>query len=123
MYTILINGIRKLYDGSAITCNGKTYCNASREILEAGGYEPQECAAAPRVFSKMKLVAALMALGYWTKVKAYIEAQGLTDLYLAANVIAEDNPYFQASLSQLSSALSCSPDLVNQVLSSSVYEY
>lgn len=122
MYTILINGIRKLYDGSAITCNGKTYCNASREILEAGGYEPQECATAPRVFSKLKLVTALMTLGYWTKVKAWIEAQGLTDLYLAAQDVAEDNPYFAAGLAAVKKELGVTDAQAEEVLSQCVAE-
>ena len=122
MYTILINGIRKLYDGSAITCNGKTYCNASREILEAGGYEPQECATAPRVFSKLKLVTALMTLGYWTKVKAWIEAQGLTDLYLAAQDVAEDNPYFAAGLAAVKKELGVTDVQAEEVLSQCVAE-
>ena len=122
MYTILINGMRKLYDGSAIVCNGKAYCNASREILEAGGYEPQECAAVPRVFSKMKLVAALMALGYWTKVKAWIEAQGLTDLYLAAQVVEEDNPYFTAGLAAVKKELGVTDAQAEEVLSQCVAE-
>ena len=122
MYTILINGMRKLYDGSAIMCNGRTYCNASREVLEAGGYEPQECATAPRVFSKLKLVTALMTLGYWTKVKAWIEAQGLTDLYLAAQVVAEDNPYFTAGLAAVKKELGVTDAQAEEVLSQCVAE-
>ena len=122
MYTILINGMRKLYDGSAIMCNGRTYCNASREVLEAGGYEPQECATAPRVFSKLKLVTALMALGYWTKVKAWIEAQGLTDLYLAAQDVAEDNPYFAAGLAAVKKELGVTDAQAEEVLSQCVAE-
>lgn len=122
MYTILINGMRKLYDGSAIMCNGRTYCNASREVLEAGGYEPQECATAPRVFSKLKLVTALMTLGYWTKVKAWIEAQGLTDLYLAAQVVAEDNPYFAAGLAAVKKELGVTDAQAEEVLSQCVAE-
>ena len=122
MYTILINGMRKLYDGSAIMCNGRTYCNASREVLEAGGYEPQECATAPRVFSKLKLVTALMTLGYWTKVKAWIEAQGLTDLYLAAQDVSEDNPYFKQGLAALKSILGVTDAAAEEVLSQCVAE-
>lgn len=122
MYTILINGMRKLYDGSAIMCNGRTYCNASREVLEAGGYEPQECATAPRVFSKLKLVTALMTLGYWTKVKAWIEAQGLTDLYLAAQVVTEDNSYFKQGLSALKAELGVTDAQAEEVLSQCVAE-
>ena len=122
MYTILINGMRKLYDGSAIMCNGRTYCNASREVLEAGGYEPQECATAPRVFSKLKLVTALMTLGYWTKVKAWIEAQGLTDLYLSAQDVAEDNPYFKQGLSALKAELGVTDVQAEEVLSQCVAE-
>lgn len=45
----------------------------------------------PRVFSKLKVVSALMAIGVWDHVKNYIETNGLYDLYLAAQVFSDDN--------------------------------
>ena len=44
----------------------------------------------PRTFSKLKIVSALMEANVWRQVKAYIEREGLYDLYLAAQEFAED---------------------------------
>ena len=74
------------------------------------------------MFSKLKLVTALMTLGYWTKVKAWIEAQGLTDLYLAAQDVAEDNPYFAAGLAAVKKELGVTDAQAEEVLSQCVAE-
>lgn len=57
-----------------------------------------------RIFSKMKCVAILMKLGYWEQVRDWINTNGLTDLYLAAQDFKEDNEYFiqgKSALQQL----------------------
>lgn len=59
----------------------------------------------PRRFSKMLIVAALTREGAWPQVKAWIEAQGLTDLYLAAQDFAEDNAYFTQGKAAIQAAL------------------
>jgi len=60
---------------------------------------------APRRFSKMLIVAALMREGVWPQVKAWIDAQGLTDLYLAAQEFAEDNAWFAQGKAAIQAAL------------------
>lgn len=74
----------------------------------------------PRVFSKLKLVAALTKLGYWPQVKSYIEAQGLTDLYLAAQVVAEDNDYFVSGLAAVKQTLGLTDAQVENVLTNCI---
>ena len=59
----------------------------------------------PRRFSKLKVVAALTQAGVWPQVKAWIEQNGLYDLYLAAQDFAEDNAYFKTGKAQLQSVL------------------
>ena len=47
-----------------------------------------------RTFSKLKVVMILQERGLWTDARAWIDEQGLTDLYLAAQVFTDDNPFF-----------------------------
>lgn len=77
---------------------------------------------APRVFSKLKVVAALMQAGVWDAVKGYIEQEGLYDLYLAAQEFAEDNEYFTRGRAALQSALGWTDAQVEAVLAASVKE-
>lgn len=71
----------------------------------------------PRVFSKLCLVAALMDAGYWTQVKAFIEAQGLMDLYLAAQTFREDDAHFAPALAALRQMLGVTDEEVEKILS------
>ncbi len=88
---------------------------------EAGGvvvdqtYEP-----APRTFSKMKVVAALTEEGVWEDVKAWIEGEGLYDIYLAAQDFAEDNEHFAQGKAQLQAALGWSDERVEALLAQCV---
>ena len=88
----------------------------SNEVWRVGGYafgggcatQVWACAwrkVTPRRFSKLKVVAALMQAGVWPQVKQWIEANGLYDLYLAAQDFAEDNEYFTQGKAQLQAAL------------------
>ena len=70
----------------------------------------------PRVFSKLRIVAALMQANVWAQVKAYIEQAGLYDLYLAAQEFAEDNEYFMQGKAALQSALGWTDEQVEAVL-------
>ena len=74
----------------------------------------------PRVFSKLKVVAALMEAGVWAQVKAWIESNGLYDLYLAAQNFAEDNEYFAQGRTALQTALGWTDEQVEAVLAASV---
>lgn len=53
-----------------------------------------ELPAGPRIFSKLKLVAALKAADKWVLVKSWLEERGYYDYYLAAQDFAENNPLF-----------------------------
>ena len=71
----------------------------------------------PRVFSKLRAVEALMELGVWGEVRAWIEEQGLYDLYLAAVEFSEDDERFVAGVSALKSKLGLSDEQVESILS------
>ena len=77
---------------------------------------------APRTFSKLKIVAALMEAGVWAQVKAYIEAAGLYDLYLAAQDFKEDNAYFTHGVAALKSQLGWDDAQVEAILAASIAE-
>lgn len=70
----------------------------------------------PRRFSKMLIVAALTREGVWPQVKAWIDAQGLTDLYLAAQDFAEDNAYFAQGKAAIQAALGWTEAQVEAIL-------
>ena len=78
---------------------------------------------APRVFSKLKCVAALMEAGVWQEVKNYIEGAGLYDLYLAAQDFREDNPYFTSGKAQLMTSLGWTEEQAEALLSQCVIDY
>ena len=75
---------------------------------------------APRVFSKLKCVAALMEAGVWQEVKDYIEGAGLYDFYLAAQDFREDNPYFVRGKAQLMTSLGWTEEQVEALLAQCV---
>ena len=74
----------------------------------------------PRTFSKLKIVAALTTAGVWPQAKAFIEQQGLYDLYLAAQDFAEDNQYFTQGKAALQTALGWTDEQVEAVLAAAV---
>ena len=76
--------------------------------------------APPRVFSKMKCVAALMKANVWGTVKAWIENAGLYDLYLAAQDFKEDNEYFMQGRTQLQEVLGWSDEQIEAVLATCI---
>ena len=78
--------------------------------------------APPRRFSKLRIVAALMAADVWPQVKSFIEAQGLYDLYLAAQDFAEDNAYFVQGRAALQAELGWTDAQTEQVLQAATVE-
>lgn len=74
----------------------------------------------PRTFSKLKIVAALMEAGVWPQVKAFIEQQGLYDLYLAAQDFSEDNAYFIQGKAALQQSLGWTDEQVEAILKKGV---
>lgn len=82
--------------------------------------EVQDPPAPPRVFSKLKIVSALMQAGVWEAAKSFIEASGLYDLYLAAQTFREDNPYFAQGLAVLKQQLGVADAEAEAILEASV---
>ena len=70
----------------------------------------------PRRFSKLKVVDALTQAGAWPQVKAWIEQNGLYDLYLAAQEFAEDNPHFISGKAALAALLGWTDAQVEDLL-------
>lgn len=105
---------------------GKHYVQT--DMIEANGDEGwrwkyvlvDDPPAPPRRFSKLKIVAALMLADAWRSAKAYIEAQGLYDLFLAAQDFADDDPYFLQGKAALQGALDMSDAQVEAILAASV---
>lgn len=76
-----------------------------------------EDAHPPRTFSKLRIVAALKDANVWDSVKAFIEQQGLYDLFLAAQDFSEENEYFVQGKSALQQQLGWTDEQVEAVLS------
>lgn len=74
----------------------------------------------PRVFSKLKVVAALTDAGVWPQVKAWIEEHGFYDLYLAAQEFAEDNEWFAQGLAALKPVVGWTDEQVEALLAKCV---
>ena len=93
----------------------------SREYVEVNGkifsrWVYRAPVKAPRIFSKLKTVEALIELGVWPEVRAWIEAQGLYDLYLAAVEFPEDDSRFVAGVDALKNKIGLSDEQVENIL-------
>lgn len=61
---------------------------------EGGDTPPSPAPVGKRIFSKLKLVAALKAADKWVLVKTWLEEKAYYDYYLAAQNFVEDNELF-----------------------------
>ena len=75
-----------------------------------------------RVFSKLKLVAALKEADKWVLVKTWIEERGYWDYYLAAHNFREDNPLFAEALAAIKNYARMSDADAEAILSKCIYE-
>ena len=75
-----------------------------------------------RVFSKLKLVAALKEADKWVLVKTWIEERGYWDFYLAAQNFREDNPLFAEALAAIKNYARMSDEDAEAILSKCIYE-
>ena len=75
-----------------------------------------------RVFSKLKLVAALKEADKWVLVKTWIEERGLWDYYLAAQNFREDNAMFSDALAAIKAYARMSDEDVEAILKNCIYE-
>jgi hypothetical protein len=70
----------------------------------------------PRVFSKFKVVRLLTEMGIWLKVRDYIVAKGLYDLFLAAQDFKEDDQFFIEGLTSLKGELGLADEQIEDIL-------
>ena len=73
-----------------------------------------------RVFSKLKLVAALKAADKWVLVKTWLEERAYYDYYLAAQNFAEDNALFAEGKAAVQRYLNMSDEDIEAILSQCV---
>ena len=75
-----------------------------------------------RVFSKLKLVAALKEADKWVLVKTWIEERGYYDFYVAAQNFREDNPLFKEALTAIKGYARMTDEQAEAILSKCIYE-
>ena len=73
-----------------------------------------------RIFSKLKLVAALKAADKWVLVKTWLEEKAYYDYYLAAQNFAEDNELFVEGKEAIKRYLGMSDEQIEAILSQCV---
>lgn len=73
-----------------------------------------------RIFSKLKLVAALKAADKWVLVKTWLEEKAYYDFYLAAQNFAEDNELFLEGKAAIQRYLNMSDEDIEAILSQCV---
>ena len=73
-----------------------------------------------RIFSKLKLVAALKAADKWVLVKTWLEEKAYYDYYLAAQNFAEDNELFLEGKAAIQRYLNMSDEDIEAILSQCV---
>ena len=78
--------------------------------------------AKARVFSKLKLVAALKEADKWVLVKTWIEERGLWDYYLAAQNFREDNEMFSNAVAAIKEYARMSDEDVEAILKNCIWE-
>lgn len=76
-----------------------------------------EAGKGTRIFSKLKLVAALKEANKWVLVKTWLEEKSYYDFYLAAQNFAEDYPLFQEGLAAIKEYARISDEDVETILS------
>ena len=75
-----------------------------------------------RVFSKLKLVAALKAADKWVLVKTWIEERGWWDYYLAAQNFREDNEMFGEAIAAVKRYAGMSDEDAEAILKNCIWE-
>ena len=79
-------------------------------------------ASGVRVFSKLKLVAALKEADKWVLVKTWIEERGYYDYYVAAQNFREDNSLFKEALAAIKGYARMTDEQAETILSKCIYE-
>ena len=81
---------------------------------------PEPAPVGKRIFSKLKLVAALKAADKWVLVKTWLEEKAYYDYYLAAQNFAEDNELFVEGRDAIKRYLGMSDEQIEAILSQCV---
>lgn len=76
-----------------------------------------DSSAGPRIFSKLKLVAALKAANKWVLVKTWLEEKAYYDYYLAAQNFSEDNDLFREGKAALQEYVGMTDEEIEAILS------
>jgi hypothetical protein len=87
---------------------------------QGGDTPPAPAPVGKRIFSKLKLVAALKAADKWVLVKTWLEEKAYYDFYLAAQNFSEDYPLFQQGLAALKSYARLTDEEVEAILAKCV---
>ena len=126
--TYLADGWKRIVDERPVPDSGCTvevsgWNETADSIVRVYKQVPAAAPATkPRVFSKLKLVAALKAADKWVLVKTWIEERGLWDYYLAAQNFREDNEMFAGALASVKSYTGMTDDEVEAVLKDCIWE-
>ena len=78
--------------------------------------------AGSRVFSKLKIVAALKKADRWVLVKTWMEERAYYDYYVAAQNFREDNPLFTEALTAIKGYARMTDEQAEAILSKCIYE-
>lgn len=87
---------------------------------QGGDTSPAPAPVGKRIFSKLKLVAALKAADKWVLVKTWLEEKAYYDYYLAAQIFAEDNALFLEGKAAIQRYLNMSDEDIEAILSQCV---
>ena len=102
----------------------KVYKQVAMSAPQGGGQGGDTPPAPPpvgkRIFSKLKLVAALKATDKWVLVKTWLEEKAYYDYYLAAQDFAEDNDLFIEGRNAIQGYLGVSDEYIESILSKCV---
>ena len=87
---------------------------------QGGDTPPAPAPVGKRIFSKLKLVAALKTADKWVLVKTWLEEKAYYDYYLAAQIFAEDNALFLEGKAAIQRYLNMSDEDIEAILSQCV---
>ena len=111
----------KAEDGCTVEVSG--WDETADSIVRVYKQVPAEpTPAKTRVFSKLKLVAALKEADKWVLVKTWIEERGLWDYYLAAQNFREDNAMFSDALAAIKEYARMSDEDAEAILKNCIWE-
>lgn len=77
---------------------------------------------APVVYSKLKCHVALVEMGVWADVKAWLEEADLWDAFVLAQDVRSDNEQFKAGLAAMQAKLGLTDEQVAAFLAKCVYD-